>query len=330
MVDTIDPLDSASDEGEINLPPPPPGIILPPPEGLIPPISDLEIDLPPPEMPRPNFEFPAEFTSDGDLVDAANSLPEFQTTNPKQSKSSDFRSVWEKRKQSDPSLSGSRSSIYRKIDDIASKSSDTLMDRFSDRFGSDLDKEIIIMRKKDQQDLRSIKPTVELISVPEEQNNEMTFTELIEAMDDVEFIQKVSEATDISVEKLNDIDIDSMKNFFDKSDEDHSGTLNFDEFVRGIQKFRSSDEDFRHFFNVINNLLGELSDDLTKTFIESESFELFKEVGADPDAVSKSKRSEFFTMINELLGNLPDTVMQNFIGSADFDLYKLIAERYGE
>ena len=158
----------------------------------------------------------------------------------------------------------------------------------------------------------------------------MSFSELIEAMDDVEFIEKVSEATDISVEKLNDIDMDSMKTFFDKSDEDHSGTLNFDEFVRGIQKFRSSDEDFRHFFNVINNLLGELSDDLTKTFVESESFDLFKEVGADPDAVSNSKRSEFFTMINELLGNLPDTVMQNFIGSADFDLYKLIAERYGE
>ena len=38
------------------------------------------------------------------------------------------------------------------------------MERYADRFGSDLDREIIVLRKKDQDDLTTIKPTVELIS----------------------------------------------------------------------------------------------------------------------------------------------------------------------
>ena len=87
---------------------------------------------------------------------------------------------------------------------------------------------------------------------------------------------------------------------------------------------------FNGFFNVINNLLGELPDELTNRFIESDSFELFKEVGANPDSVDGPIRSKFFLMINELLGDLPDTVMQSFIESSDFDLYKMIAERYGD
>ena len=96
-----------------------------------------------------------------------------------------------------------------------------------------------------------------------------------------------------------------------------------------IQSFRSFDEDFSHFFTVVNGLLGELPDEKANAFIESDGFAMFKEVGASPDSTESGTRSEFFKMVNELLVDLPDPVMKSFTESPDFDLYKQIADRYG-
>ena len=204
------------------------------------------------------------------------------------------------------------------------------MERYSDRFGTDLDREIIVMRKKDQDDWASVKPTVELLSAPTKPS-EMSFEELIEAMDDDGFLDMVSEKTGVSGNTLREIDLDSLKEFFIRADSDNSGSLNFDEFVNGIiDSYRSHDEDFSHFFSVINNLLGELPEDKSAAFISSDGFELFKQVGEAPDAVESTTRGEFFKMVNELLVDLPEQIMQSFVNSPDFDLYKQIAERYGD
>ncbi|MDP6912971.1 MAG: hypothetical protein QF736_03500, partial [Candidatus Thalassarchaeaceae archaeon] len=118
--------------------------------------------------------------------------------------------------------------------------------------------------------------------------------------------------------------------FFERADKDNSGSLDFDEFVNGIiQSFRSYDEDFSHFFTVVNGLLGQLPDDKTRSFIDSDGFKLFESVGNDPKSTDKESRGEFFTMVNELLVDLPDAVMKSFTESNDFDLYKQIASRYG-
>jgi len=336
MVDALDQFDDDSNDPSKAKPPLPPGLIPPPPAGIeMPPPAGLdfpsppEIDLPP-SIPLSQSELgiSPDLSNDKDLLDAANSLAE--SINPESHDApKDFNSVWESRKTRDPSIGNSRDGIYGRINDIASARKDgTLMDRFSDRFGSELDKEIIILRKKEQDDLRLIKPTVELISAPAK-NDEMTFDEFADAMADADFVSRVSEATGVPSDRLSDLDYSTLNTFFEKADSDQSGTLDFPEFVTAIQSYRSFDEDFSHFFNVINSLLGELPDELTTTFVESESFEMFREVGEDPESSNRAKRIEFFVMINELLGDLPETVMQNFIQSPDFDLYKLIAERYG-
>ena len=289
-----------------------------------------ELDIPPPSPPSPQFGFSPESGHDSDLLDAANSLPlpplESDSNEP-----SDFKSVWERRKTSDPAITSSdRDSIYNRINRISSGKSGSLMERYSDRFGSDLDREIIVMRKKEQDELASIKPTVELISGPTKAT-EMSFDELIDAMGDSGFVDMVSDKTGVSSDKLRELDIDSLKSFFTEADQDGSGALDFDEFVKGIiQSYRSYDEDFTHFFGVINNLLGELPEDKTSSFISSDGFELFKRVGDDPGNVEHATRSEFFKMVNELLVDLPEPVMQSFINSPDFDLYKQIAERHGD
>ena len=325
VIDPLDDVEEDSDGSSDVLPPPPPGISMPPPllDSELPEIPPLPLD-----PPGPKFGFSPEQSSDGDLLDAASSL-----SSPAESsitdESSDFKSVWNRRKSNDPSISSdSRDSIYNRIERISTGKGDSLMERYADRFGSDLDREIIVLRKKDQQDLATIKPTVEVISGST--NNEMSLDEFIEAMEDTDFIARVSEKTGVSVGKIGELDMDSMKSFFEQADIDNSGTLDFDEFVNGIiQSFRSYDEDFSHFFTVVNGLLGELPDEKTSDFISSDGFEMFKSVGEDPLSTDSDTRGQFFTMVNELLVDLPEAVMKSFTESQDFELYKVIAERYG-
>ena len=132
--------------GNLPLPPLPPGISLPPPP---PPGIVLEDDLTVDEVTD-------DETPQIELVEDADA-----------SSPSDFQSQWEKRRASDPSLAvESKDSMYGHIDRIATGEVGTLLDRFSDRFGSELDREIIVLRKKQQQDVRSMKATVELVSAP--------------------------------------------------------------------------------------------------------------------------------------------------------------------
>nr|ANV80168.1 hypothetical protein [uncultured Candidatus Thalassoarchaea sp.] len=238
------------------LPPLPPGISLP---------------LPPP--PPPPVE---EVNLDEDLEILEN-IEETQIEEVEYSQSTDFQSHWEKRKASDPNLSvGNRESMYGHIDRIATGEVGTLLDRFSNRFGSELDREIIVLRKKQQQEMREIKPTVELIQAPTEEYEE----ELEEELEEI-----------------------------------------------------SSDEDFAKFFSVINNLLGDITDeDVIKNFIASDSFSLFEEVGASPESVSEEQKGDFFRLINQVLGDLPDDneSVEAFIGSSDFSIFVKMGELYGE
>ena len=307
------------------MPPPPPGIDLPPP----PP----GIDLPPPQM---NFsqtninsnEFPDSLSGDGDLLDAATELNNLPPPN-MNNEISDFKSVWESRKNNNPELSTeTRENLYNKINKISSSRSGSLLDRFSDRFGSELDREIIVLRKKEQQDLRSIKPKVELISIPD-QSNEMTFSEFKESMEDEEFISKVADATGISEEAISGMDLDELKVFFDKADTDNSGSIDFDEFVDALHDFSKVEDEFIRFFDIINTLLGNQSDEFTSSFIESESFSLFQKIGSDSKNTSEEERKLFFNMINDVLGDLPEESINDFAQSEEFEIYKIIGERYG-
>ena len=238
------------------LPPLPPGISLP---------------LPPPPPP------PVEEVNLDDDLEILENIEETQIEEVEYSQSTDFQSHWEKRKASDPNLSvGNRESMYGHIDRIATGEVGTLLDRFSNRFGSELDREIIVLRKKQQQEMREIKPTVELIQAPNEEYEE----ELEEELEEI-----------------------------------------------------SSDEDFAEFFSVINNLLGDITDeDVIKNFIASDSFSLFEEVGASPESVSEEQKSDFFRLINQVLGDLPDDneSVEAFIGSSDFSIFVKMGELYGE
>ena len=243
------------DPQAMPLPPLPPGISLP---------------LPPPPPPPPEV---TDLDDDLEIVEEEDASSE-EVEN---SQTTDFQSHWEKRKASDPNLSvGNRESMYGHIDRIATGEVGTLLDRFSNRFGSELDREIIVLRKKQQQEMREIKPTVELIQAPSEEYEG------------------------------------------EYEEEDHDS---------------AEDEEFAEFFSLINNLLGDITDeDAIKNFIASESFSLFEKVGASPESASEEEKGDFFRLINKVLGDLPDDnkSVEAFIASSDFSIFVKMGELYGE
>lgn len=266
-------------------PPPPPGISFPP----LPPPPSPDMPLPP---PPPGLTIEESELSDDILEEVASEIPPSNVPEVTESSSSDFNTHWQNRKAADPALSvGNRGSMYGHIDRIASGNVGTLLDRFSDRFGSELDREIIVLRKKQQQEMREIKPTVELIQAPSEDGHWFTPDE----------------------------------------DEDNEtlGGLEGEQ-TAGESIERDSEDEFEDFFNIVNTLLGNMPDDFVQEFIESESFNLFQTIGADPVNTDDETRSEFFKMINSELGNLPEDKINDFVSSPDFEVYTRIGAIYGE
>tara|TARA_Y100001970_G_scaffold26096_2_gene31249 strand:- start:15468 stop:16202 length:735 start_codon:yes stop_codon:yes gene_type:complete len=239
-------MSDADDFDDLPLPPLPPGISLPPPPPP-PPIAEIEVESEVDEEPEDLLR---------EVIDEPNS--------------SDFKSQWESRKASDPTLSSdSKDSMYGHIDRIATGEVGTLLDRFSDRFGSELDREIIVLRKKEQQDIRAVKPTVELISAPEgeEELEDNSESDEISDMDD-----DFPAFFDVVNKLLGDMPDDFIQKFL------ASESFKMFETV-GADPVATDDETRSQFFSMINAELGELPEDKINEFVESPGFELFTKMG---------------------------------------------------
>tara|TARA_B100000686_G_scaffold82973_1_gene89721 strand:- start:2290 stop:3018 length:729 start_codon:yes stop_codon:yes gene_type:complete len=237
-------MSDADEIDELPLPPLPPGISLPPP--------------PPP----PPLEDPIEEIEDTEIASQPIEDSDGDSNN------SDFKSQWESRKANDPALaSDSRDSMYGHIDRIATGEVGTLLDRFSDRFGSELDREIIVLRKKQQQEVRSVKATVELISAPDSPEPGEDEEEIDDHSSDdfAEFFNVVNSL-------LGDMPDDFVQRFL--------ASESFKLFESVGADPDSTDEDTRKdFFAMINAELGDLPQDKINEFVESPGFELFTKMG---------------------------------------------------
>ena len=237
------------------LPPLPPGISLP---------------LPPPPPP------PVEEVSLDEDLEILENIEDTQIEEVENSQSNDFQSHWEKRKASDPNLSvGNRESMYGHIDRIATGEVGTLLDRFSNRFGSELDREIIVLRKKQQQEMREIKPTVELIQAPTEEYDSELDEEFDEELEEISEDQDFAEFFSVINNLLGDItDEDVIKNFI------ASDSFSLFEKV-GASPESVSEEQKGDFFRLINQVLGDLPDnnESVEAFIGSSDFSIFVKMG---------------------------------------------------
>ncbi len=315
--------------------PPLPGMPLPPPAGgqplpgmPLPPMPLASEALPPAPMPAPQPlpQVAPEATPLSTPVPA----PAPQVTPEKST--NEYGELWAKRSAKP------LPQIYGAIDRLGSGETGSLLDRYSDRFGHSLDRDIIVLRKKEREEaLNEIRaePVVELLDAEEpdrlsEVEDELRslkpqYEEAKSAQDKAALKTLVPQLEALMRERKALKGISSapkpkkVAQAVEPEQDEQEVESELDE----------SDEMFTQFFGIVNDLLGdELPEEAIETFMASDGFDLFKEVGADPSAIDDVRRGEFFKIIDEQLGNMPDESISAFVESGDFALYKQISEMY--
>ena len=343
-----------------RLPPPPGGLPLPPPPGAMP--------SPPPLPAEPMATEDAE--KDDDTGDESNegTVSEIEETEEDISVEivedddgeKSYSELWEKRSEK------TLPQMYGHIDRLGSGEGGTLLERYSDRFGHELDREIIVMRKQEREAIRETAPLVEIISTPEDESHEE---------DEEEQEEEHVEEADLEPQlegqiraKLADIDkkIRPLQQKFKlaKQRQQHSKVKKFGGQLKPLVVQRkklkavlsgeappsslkakkktkpepepvASDEDegdedqFEEFFGIVNNLLGEMPDEFVSAFVQTKNFQFFEKVGADPAAANQRERKRFFNMVNKELGDMPEEMLQKFSESPDFAVFLTMGELYG-
>ena len=196
-------------------------------------------------------------------------------------------------------LSKTTPQIYGAIDRIGSGESGSLLDRYSDRFGHSLDRDIIVLRKENEEALKEARgaPVVELLD--EEEPDRLTVVEdrlrelkpqykSAKASGDKEALRTlVPELEALMAERRTlmakpepvEAPVETQEASEDSVAEEPEPSLD------------EADELFTQFFTIVNDLLGdELPEEAIETFLASDGFDLFKEVGADPSAIDDARR----------------------------------------
>ena len=303
---------------------PPLGDLPPLPGAALPPLPAAPIPEPSPQPQLP----PAPMPTPSPLPVEQPPAPQVPAPAPVEEPSNEYGDLWAKRSAKP------LPQIYGAIDRLGSGESGSLLDRYADRFGHELDRDIIVLRKKERDDaLNEVRnaPVVELLD--EEEPDRLTVVEnLLRELKPQYKSAKADgdkDALRVLVPQLEELmaerrSLMSKPIEADIASEDEDETDEMEE-----ASIDEADELFSQFFSIVNDLLGdELPEDAIQAFLASDGFELFKEVGADPTAISDEQRGEFFNIIDEQLGNMPDSSITAFVESGDFAIYKQISEMY--
>lgn len=306
------------------------------PAAPLPPLPDMPplpgAPLPPlPAAPTPE-PLPAAALPPSPLppLPEANAMPPVPVPSQPDEAKNEYGDLWAKRSAKP------LPQIYGAIDRLGSGESGSLLDRYSDRFGHSLDRDIIVLRKKEREEAlnqaRSA-PVVELLD--EEEPDRLTVVENklrelkplykeAKSLGDKDALRElVPQLEELMAERRS---LKGQTKPAPSSDEGHSDES---EQVAEAEEMNDADVLFSQFFAIVNDLLGdELPEEAIEAFLASDGFELFKEVGADPASIDDERRGEFFKIIDEQLGNMPDSSISAFVESGDFAIYKQISEMY--
>jgi len=317
--------------------PPLPGMPLPPPVGEqplpgmpLPPLPPAPAELPPAPIPTPQ-PLPTEPAPSIPLPTAAPlETPSAKPEEP----TNEYGELWAKRSAKP------LPQIYGAIDRLGSGETGSLLDRYSDRFGHSLDRDIIVLRKKEREEaLNEIRsePVVELLDAEEPDRLSEVESELRSLKPQYEQAKAANDKAALKtlVPQLEALmrERKELKGIT-SAPKPKKATVPvqeeiLEEEIEAEEDLEEADALFTQFFAIVNDLLGdELPEDAIETFMASDGFELFKEVGADPTAIDDERRGEFFKIIDEQLGNMPDESITAFVDSGDFALYKQISEMY--
>ena len=219
--------------------------------------------------------------------------------------------------------------IYGHIDRISNKEAGSLLDRYADRFGHSLDREIIVMRKAAvEEKVAEIRdaPTVELI------DDEPTepVSELQQVEDELRALKPLyQEAKSLGDKETLAELTPTLQALMARRKALKSGDAPTEEPAVAETSSDEIDDLFSTFVGIVDTLLGDhLPESIVNDFVASEDFETYREVLGSPETTDEETRGAFYRMVDDQLGNMSSESISAFVESADFDIYREIGERY--
>jgi len=299
-------------------PPPPSGAILPPPPGALPlPPPPGALAPPPPPQDLPKDAAPGILTPPSQPA-----MPTVSADSDSDSSDSEesYDKMWQRRS------SKPLQQVYGHIDRLGEGETGSLLDRYADRFGHQLDREIIVLRGKDHSDAENAlrdAPSVELIG---EDVEEIEDSEEIDESEDIE-----EDATEESVEEEPE---QTEETGFDNSlsgDEEEELQTQLevleDEIKRLKPKYQSAKKKGQKAkLNKLKPALKSLIDSRKQILAVLSGEEDIDSLASEP---SQEDGADIFIqlvgIVDDLLGMMPEDAVNEFLASPEFETYKLVA-----
>ena len=249
--------------------------------------------------------------------------------------------------------------VYGHIDRIGEGEVGSLLERYSDRFGHELDRDIIVMRKDERDDkIAEIRdsPTVQLLNQEAEDESHLDGETLIELNSQLQTVedelrrlkpeyqaakedgdrellrelrpsleQLMSERKLIKAVIAGEADLEELTGSEEEEEEIEEYEDDYEE--ESDDEFEEEDI-FIDFVSIIDGFLGELPEADVIAFTQSPDFEIYKTVASDPSGSDDEDRAEFFGVVDKLLGDMPDDAIVKFTESDDFEIYRAVGAMY--
>tara|TARA_B100001093_G_scaffold271839_1_gene259830 strand:+ start:5401 stop:6354 length:954 start_codon:yes stop_codon:yes gene_type:complete len=258
-----------------------------------------------------------------------------ETAQETQDKEDDYNELWAK-KSNKP-----LPQIYGHIDRISSGEAGSLLDRYADRFGHALDRDIIVLRKQQHDDkIAQVRdaPVVELL---EDDVDELSLGEQLSQTEDAirtlkpGYQQAKSDGdADLLAELKPQLELllkerKQLQSAISEATLEESTTTPIADSTPVIAQESTEEDLFVTFVAIVDELLGSnLPANVVETFVGSDDFSVYQTVGSDPHAADEDLRSLFFNIVDGQLGNMDSESIETFVGSADFKIYSAIGELY--
>ena len=301
--------------------PPLPGMPLPAPNAPVTPELPVPSELPPASLP------PLPDTPSQSLLSAANN----QSTG-QQKPSDDYGDLWAK-KSNKP-----LPQIYGHIDRISSGEAGSLLDRYADRFGHSLDRDIIVLRKQQHDDkIAEIRdaPVVELL---EDDNEELSVAEQLSSLENqirtlkptYQQAKSDGDATKLAELKPQLESLLKERKLLKASMSQPEIETHPTAEAQPVVAQEADEEDiFVTFVSIVDELLGSnLPSEVVESFVASDDFNVYQTVGSDPLSADDDLRSLFFAIVDNQLGNMSAESIDKFVASSEFKIYSTVGEMY--
>lgn len=302
--------------------PPLPGMTLPAPESVTAPDLPIPAELPPVTIPTPG-ELPPP-----SLLNEASNIQE-QSTN---DSSDGYGELWAK-KSNKP-----LPQIYGHIDRISAGEAGSLLDRYADRFGHSLDRDIIVLRKQQHDEkLAEIRdaPIVELLD-DEDQSPQQILSNIEDEIRKLKpsYQEAKSSGDNAALAELKP-QLESLLRerkllLAEMAGEDDEYDDEPEQEAEPVVAQEAETEDiFVTFVSIVDELLGSnLPGDVVEAFVGSEEFSIYQTVGSDPMGADDEMRGLFFGIVDNQLGNMDQKSIEEFVASSDFSIYSSVGEMY--